>query len=154
MLANAGRVEVFYGGVWGSISSDNWDMNDATVVCRQLGYQVGAEVALKNRVYGPFFGPVWLTNLHCTGNEKNVMECAHDVIGNKSEEMPTTRFASVICKDGKLLGGRFYQCININNLPTSLPHNLLSDQPTYSLTYPGVVDQRFCLIFSQHQFHL
>ncbi|XP_068710420.1 scavenger receptor cysteine-rich type 1 protein M160-like isoform X2 [Montipora foliosa] len=103
-LPNAGRVEVFYGGVWGSISSDNWDMNDATVVCRQLGYQDGAEVALKNRVYGPFFGPVWLTYLHCTGNEKNVMECAHDVIGNKSEEMPTTRFASVICKGGKMLG--------------------------------------------------
>ncbi|XP_068735812.1 scavenger receptor cysteine-rich domain superfamily protein-like [Montipora capricornis] len=103
-LPNAGRVEVFYGGVWGSISSYNWDMNDATVVCRQLGYQDGGEVALKNRVYGPFFGPVWLTNLHCTGNEKNVMECAHDVIGNKSEEMPTTRFASVICKGGKMLG--------------------------------------------------
>ncbi|XP_068745103.1 neurotrypsin-like isoform X6 [Montipora capricornis] len=103
-LPNAGRVEVFYAGVWGSISSDNWDMNDATVVCRQLGYRDGAEVALKNRVYGPFFGPVWLTNLRCTGNEKSVMECAHDAIGNKSEEMPTTRFASVICKDGKMLG--------------------------------------------------
>ncbi|XP_068745094.1 scavenger receptor cysteine-rich type 1 protein M160-like [Montipora capricornis] len=103
MLPNTGRVEVFYAGVWGSISSDNWDMNDATVVCRQLGYRDGAEVALKNRVYGPFFGPVWLTNLRCTGNEKSVMDCAHDAIGNKSEEMPTTRFASVICKDGKML---------------------------------------------------
>ncbi|XP_068745092.1 scavenger receptor cysteine-rich type 1 protein M130-like [Montipora capricornis] len=105
-LASAGRVEVFYAGVWGSISSDNWYMNDdmATVVCRQLGYQDGEEKALKNRIYGPFFGPVWLTNLYCTGNEKNVMECAHDVIGNKSEEMRTYRFASVICKGGKMLG--------------------------------------------------
>ena len=106
-------------------------MNDATVVCRQLGYQDGAEEALKNRVYGPFFGPVWLTNLHCTGNEKNVMECAHDVIGNKSEEMSTAGFASVICKGGKMLGGRFYQCININNLPTSLPRNLPRGGPGF-----------------------
>ena len=127
-------------------------MNDATVVCRQLGYQDGAEEALKNGVYGPFFGPVWLTNLHCTGNEKNVMECAHDGIGNKSEEMSRAGFASVICKGGKMLGGRFYQCININSLPTSLPRYLPSDQPTYCPTYPGVV-QGFCLIFPQHQSH-
>ncbi|XP_068741994.1 neurotrypsin-like [Montipora capricornis] len=79
-------------------------MNDATVVCRQLGYQDGAEVALQIKVYGPSSGPLWLTNLHFTGNEKNVMECAHDVIGNKSEEMRTYRFASVICKGGKMLG--------------------------------------------------
>lgn len=35
---NMGRVEVHYAGIWGSIYFSKWDIKDATVVCRQLGY--------------------------------------------------------------------------------------------------------------------
>jgi len=101
-LPNAGRIEILYAGVWGAISSYHWDLNDATVVCRQLGYKAGAEAALRNRVYGPFIGPVWLKNLQCIGREKHMMQCAHDGIANKTERSPATRFASVICKDSKM----------------------------------------------------
>ena len=32
-----GRVEICNSGLWGTVSRSNWDSNDATVACRQLG---------------------------------------------------------------------------------------------------------------------
>ncbi|NWX23955.1 MARCO protein, partial [Aegotheles bennettii] len=66
-----GRVEIFYQGSWGTICDDGWSVQDATVVCRMLGY---------NRATSAFTakagtGRIWLDDVNCSGNEYSIFEC-------------------------------------------------------------------------------
>ena len=71
-----GRVEIYnknFNG-WGTICNQNWDRNDADVVCRQLGYDGSLEL----QSYGPGTGPVHLTNVRCEGTEPTLVDCTND----------------------------------------------------------------------------
>ena len=51
-----GRVEIYFGDSWGSICDDNWDLTDASIVCRQLGLGFAVEAVVKDGNAPPRFG--------------------------------------------------------------------------------------------------
>ncbi|KAJ8036347.1 Neurotrypsin [Holothuria leucospilota] len=69
-----GRVEVFSRGEWGTICDDSWDDNDASVVCRALGFTNPA-TAFDGAFYGEGTGEILLSNIDCDGTERRLEEC-------------------------------------------------------------------------------
>ena len=92
--ASYGRVEVYYSGQWGTVCDDDWDINDANVVCRQLGFS-RASGATAGATYGQGSGTIWMDDVGCQGGEASLLLCAHNGMGN--EDCSHSEDAGVEC---------------------------------------------------------
>lgn len=89
-----GRVEIFLHGKWGTVCHDDWDIDDAHVVCSQLGFP-GAVSAPGSAHFGGGSGQIWLDDVKCSGSEKSIVNCDHNGWGLHS--CNHNKDASVIC---------------------------------------------------------
>nr|XP_054765113.1 deleted in malignant brain tumors 1 protein-like [Lytechinus pictus] len=97
-----GRVEIMHDGSWGSICDYLWDLRDARVVCRMVGFDGALEAPISAR-FGQGSGRVLLTAVNCEGSEDNLADCAHPGIGRYSCSHAID--AGAICYSGVRLAG-------------------------------------------------
>ena len=79
--SHEGRVEIFLHGEWGTVCDDDWDLNDANVVCKQLDYSMGASAAHGTAYFGEGSGIIWFDDVQCTGSEAHLYDCLNDGVG-------------------------------------------------------------------------
>ena len=91
-----GQIKVYYNRQWYDVSYDDWDIKDATVACRQLGYDyVASSTFSTNHNYQTAFN-----SLTCNGTETSLFECAHS--GFRYHSWANRQVARVSCGIGRL----------------------------------------------------
>ncbi|XP_049270836.1 uncharacterized protein LOC119393259 isoform X3 [Rhipicephalus sanguineus] len=95
-----GRVEVKVHDQWGLVCDDNWDTEAANVVCRELGFPLGAIEATKESQHGlpPEDGvaEIFMDDVLCVGNETSLAHCSFP--GWKKHNCFVNETAGVRCR--------------------------------------------------------
>ena len=91
----SGRLEIFMEGDWRPVCYDGWDFNDATVVCRQLGYWRVKHMS--RRRFSTARGQMKLRYVGCRGNEKSIFACSSSL----SSYCRYSYYVEVVCSKGE-----------------------------------------------------
>ena len=68
-----GCVQVYQNDVWETVCDDGWDLQDATVVCHELGHGKALR-AVGNAAFGGGSGPIWYDSVRCSGREAKLAQ--------------------------------------------------------------------------------
>ena len=93
-----GRLEVkAFDYPWGGVCDDGFGLEEANVVCRQLGFPLGAKEALINSHFGSGDGDILLDELSCQGNEDGLLQCQFSPW--TEHDCSVKEWAGVVCKE-------------------------------------------------------
>uniref|UniRef100_A0A672JR32 SRCR domain-containing protein n=1 Tax=Sinocyclocheilus grahami TaxID=75366 RepID=A0A672JR32_SINGR len=70
----SGRVEMYFGGRWGSVCAAAFDQQDAEVVCRELDCGAPVQV-LGAAAFGKGDTQMWTQEIQCRGDESHIQRC-------------------------------------------------------------------------------
>ncbi|KAI8514437.1 scavenger receptor [Branchiostoma belcheri] len=94
---NEGRVEVRPEDSmnWGTVCHNRFNMDDADVVCRMLGYPNATQVR-NDAYFGQGTGPIYMDDLRCDGNETSLFSCSY--AGWTINDCDHGQDAGVVCR--------------------------------------------------------
>lgn len=92
----SGRIEILYGGSWGTVCDDDFDMQEAKVVCKQLNCGVALDAKIEG-YFGEGRGNILLVDLKCKGDEAVLWQCPHS--GWNLDWCSHLEDAGVVCLD-------------------------------------------------------
>ena len=60
------------------ICDEGWDLNDANVLCKMLGFPGALDATVRSQYGQPYLNDVIFSNVQCTGNEESIFDCPSD----------------------------------------------------------------------------
>lgn len=96
-----GSVEVWNGYAYDGVCATDFDDNDATVVCRQTGFQYGMALCCLSFNNKPL--TIRVNNVGCIGTESNFRDCPYT---NSTSICTDGNYASVVCSNSQHTGGK------------------------------------------------
>lgn len=121
-VSNAGRLEVYIAGTWGTVRNQGWNNVTSNVACRELGYQRANSTILSAvGTFGKGEGPVWMSGLNCTGSEDSLWECPWSRIAGIYWDHDND--VGLIC-EGIIETGRYTCYIQFRNLQLSITNEM------------------------------
>ena len=69
-------MQVYYNRTWGWVCAEQWDKQNADVVCKELGY-TGSSTIYNKSPNARGNVTLWMSDIRCTGDEISLVSCTH-----------------------------------------------------------------------------